>query len=41
MESGFSPLLISLKPVAAPTRYLAACTNKSRALKDDFDVRCV
>lgn len=41
MELGSLPLLVSFRPVAAPTRYLAACTNKSRALKDDFDVRCV
>ncbi|CAD8157399.1 unnamed protein product [Paramecium pentaurelia] len=41
MELGSSPLLVSFRPVAAPTRYLEACTNNSRALKDDFDVRCV
>ncbi|CAK76240.1 unnamed protein product (macronuclear) [Paramecium tetraurelia] len=41
MELGSTPVLISFRPVAAPTRYLAACTNKSRALKEDFDVRCV
>ncbi|CAD8062310.1 unnamed protein product [Paramecium sonneborni] len=41
MELGSNPLIVSFKPVAAPTKYLAICTNKSRALNDDFDVRCV